>query len=123
MICKTKDCEELAYLLSWHDTPERTTPDGIRTVKRDNKYKCSNNHISIVTVKAEIDLLKKPDKAIDSSMKRFHRKGFTGHKVNPAKQVQSFFPAEMTNNEKNEWRRNKRNAERKLKEDAKAKQP
>lgn len=58
-----------------------------------------------------------------SSFKRHHRKGFTDHVVNKPGEGKKpvpkpFFPAEMTNRERNEWRRDRRKA---LKEQEQAK--
>jgi hypothetical protein len=53
---------------------------------------------------------------IDSdSGKRYHRKGFKGHKVNPSGQgkkprPKAFFPAAMSNHDKMIWRADQRKA-------------
>lgn len=42
------------------------------------------------------------------STSKHTQKGFAGHAVNPPAKSQHFFPPEMTNKERNEWRRERR---------------
>jgi general stress protein YciG len=81
MKCKTKDCKlEVGSLLSTSDSLiPKVNKDGTVTFHRVSKYRCPNGHLnevdSVVTVVIEKD---KSKKAL--SVKRFHMKGFSGHK-------------------------------------------
>ena len=84
MICKTKDCKMEMYVLSYYDQPKELDKEGNQVYDRQTKYRCEAGHshtvVSRYTPKAT-DVNDFPE--TPESKKRFHRKGFTGHAVNP----------------------------------------
>lgn len=78
-----RKCKREAWTLSFHDEA-RTLKDGlIVDYHRTAKRKCSVGHRTenawIITYD---EVHPKPPRDQDSSVKRFHRKGFKGHAVN-----------------------------------------
>jgi hypothetical protein len=110
MKCKTKDCELEAYILSFHDEVKNRDKLGLPlNYNRTIRWRCDDGH-RFDTKKVVPHFEPEPKTKTDYSGKRFHRLGFTGHRVNPPSKPKEFFPVEMTNHDKMIWRKDQRGA-------------
>lgn len=110
MNCQVKDCpysdkkvgNNYLSVLSYHDEPKKIGTHGLPlTYTRTIKWRCPNLHTSISTRVVDAMDLKVPTEgpATDKSYSRFHRKGYTGHVVNPPAALKDLptFPPDITN--------------------------
>lgn len=75
-------CDREARVLSMFDKFLSQSKKGLVKYERSTKYRCDFGHLTIVKDKIDSDDLKPLDVTDESelSKKRFHRKGFFGHK-------------------------------------------
>lgn len=107
MNCQTTDCwyhknEKLGlgvYVLSTHDTQRKIDQDEI-TYDRVTVLRCPNGHNSKVNSQVVISVFPEPvEPARDDSVKRFHRKGFRGHRIGE-RYVRPTYPPTLTNHQR-----------------------
>lgn len=112
MKCKTKDCKlsaepsTLNYKLRTRDKKTFEPLDYTQTIK----WVCTDGHVHLSTKLVSAALLAYEPQEKESSANRFKHKGFRGHRIRPAAKPESGFnfPPEMSNRERNAWRRDRR---------------
>jgi hypothetical protein len=125
MNCQVKDCpysnkkigSDYLSVLSYHDERKKIGKNKMPlTYTRTTKWRCPNLHITTSTMEIDAADLKIPvgGPTVDRSYKRFHRKGYTGHVVNPPTALKDLptFPPDITNHRRMVARKFQRDQQR-----------